>query len=375
MKLCMPVMLQQSSILNLMSSTHSLRFAAQRQLYKARCATGSISQKMDRYEIRAVIKYLFLKGLTPQEIHEDMSNTVQANCPSYSTVKNWVADFKRGRKTTSDEDRSGRPADVTTPETIDAVHNLILNDRRSTIRFVAETLNISYGAVQTIIKEKLEMSKLSARWVPRALTPEMKLSRLSISEKNLQRFRANQEVFLSRLITQDETWVHHFDVESKQQSKQWKHKGSPPPRKFKVSSSAGKVMASIFWDTQGVLMIDCLSKGQTINGEYYADLLVSLRENIKQKRRGLLAKGVILLQDNAPSHRAQIAVATAHNCGYEILDHPAYSPDLAPSDFYLFPKLKSELKGKSFLSLMMMLFKLLRIFSWNKIRIFTETDF
>ena len=53
------------------------------------------------------------------------------------------------------------------------------------------------------------------------------------------------------------------------QSKQWKHPGSPPPKIFKRIHSAGKVMASIFWDSQGVVMIDYLEQGRTINGAYY----------------------------------------------------------------------------------------------------------
>ena len=95
-------------------------------------------------------------------------------------------------------------------------------------------------------------------------------------------------------------------------------------------------------------MIDYLQNRKTINGEYYADLLVKLREAIKEKRRGKLSKGVILLQDDASVHTADVAVASAVNCGFEILDHPAYSPDLAPSDFYLFPTLKRELRGRIF---------------------------
>ena len=68
----------------------------------------------------------------------------------------------------------------------------------------------------------------------------------------------------------DETWAHHFDPETKQQSKQWKHVTSPTPVKFRKIDSAGKVMASVFWDSEGVLMIDYLQRGKTVTGVYYA---------------------------------------------------------------------------------------------------------
>ena len=123
-----------------------------------------------------------------------------------------------------------------------------------------------------------------------------------------------------------------------------------PPKKFKVVPSAGKVMATIFWNTKGILLIDYLDKGQTITGEYYASLLRQLRIKIKSKHCGKLSKGVLLLQHNAPVHNAHVATTTARECGYEIIPHPPYSPDLAPCDFYLFPNFKSDLAGRRHMS-------------------------
>jgi len=79
---------------------------------------------------------------------------------------------------------------------------------------------------------------------------------------------------------------------------------------------------------------------------------VKLRDAVKDKRRGKLRNGVLLLHDNTPSHSSRVAVASAKQCGFELLPHPSYSPDLAPSDFCLFPKLKENIRGK-FLTVMM----------------------
>ena len=92
------------------------------------------------------------------------------------------------------------------------------------------------------------------------------------------------EEFLDQVVTQDETWVHHFDPESKKQSMEWKHPGSSPAKKFKRFSSAGKVMAFIFWDIQGVTMVDYLEEGHTINSAYFAEELRRLRQEIVRKR-------------------------------------------------------------------------------------------
>jgi len=76
----------------------------------------------------------------------------------------------------------------------------------------------------------------------------------------------------------NETWLCHYDPETKQQSMEWRHSGSLRPKKFRVQKSAGNVLASIFWDQDGILLIDYLPKGQTINAEYYSSLLVQLTE-------------------------------------------------------------------------------------------------
>jgi len=100
--------------------------------------------------------------------------------------------------------------------------------------------------------------------------------------------QAEPQTFLDRIVTQDETCIHHFDPETKRQSMIWKHDTSPTPKKFKVIPSAGKVKATVFWDSQGVVMTNYLSKDSTVTGAYYANELRELREALKSKQRGKL---------------------------------------------------------------------------------------
>ena len=101
----------------------------------------------------------------------------------------------------------------------------------------------------------------------------------------------------------DETWLYHYKPETKQQSMEWKHSGSPRPKKFRVQKSAGKVLASIFWDQDSILLTDYLPKGQTINAKYYSSLLVQLKDIPMEKCRKV-TKGVLFLHNNVPAHRA-----------------------------------------------------------------------
>jgi hypothetical protein len=88
----------------------------------------------------------------------------------------------------------------------------------------------------------------------------------------------------------DVTWIHHYTPESKQKSKQWRKAGCSAPNKTRSIPSAGNVMASVFWDAEGILFIDHLEKGKTITREYYSNLLTRLDEKIHEKRPGLQKK-------------------------------------------------------------------------------------
>jgi len=93
----------------------------------------------------------------------------------------------------------------------------------------------------------------------------------------------------------------------------------------------------IFWDSDGILLIGYLPKGQTINAEYYSSLLVQLNEILKEKRHRNFTKGVLFLQHNAPARRVLATQKKLAYLGFQCLNHPPYSPDLAPSDYHLFP--------------------------------------
>mgnify|MGYP003487327817 FL=1 len=132
------------------------------------------SGKMEKNEKRAVIKYLHMKGLSPQQIHEDVKEVLADDAPSQATVYRWVAELKRGRQSTEDEHRSGYPVEACTDENAKSVQDMILKDRRLTIRHVAECLNLSTGTIHHIISEVLGYNKVCTCWVPRMLTSEIK---------------------------------------------------------------------------------------------------------------------------------------------------------------------------------------------------------
>ena len=176
-------------------------------------------------ETRVVNKYFFLQGKTQKKIHAILTETLGEHAPSQATVKNWVAQSKRGDFSTC----VGRPKTVTTPEIIDQIYELILEDSRISVKSIAQQLGISRERVGTIILEDLYMWKLSAKWLPKCLNADQKRQRCQSSEQYLEFFRRDPYDFLSRLLTMNETWLYHYNPETKQQSMEWRHSGSPRP--------------------------------------------------------------------------------------------------------------------------------------------------
>ena len=217
-------------------------------------------------------------------------------------------------------------------ELVADVEKLVAEDGRVTISWIAERLHVSYSTIHRILHDHLNYRKLSARWVPRLLSDAQRAKRVESSRLLKLLMFADPEDFYFRYVTTDETWVHYYEPESKQESQVWMNHGSKPPVKFKSQASANKVLANIFWDIEGIIFIDYLVEGKTINGAYYANLIRRLRQELIKKRRRKVTRGLLLHQDNAPPHTGQIAKAAVEECGFQLIDHPPYNPDLAPSD-------------------------------------------
>jgi len=109
-------------------------------------------------------------------------------------------------------------------------------------------------------------------------------------------------------------------------------------------------MATVFWDSQGVIYIDYLEKGKTVTGLCYAELSGRFAAELQKIRPHLAKKKVLFHHDNAPDHTSALAKAKLVEFGYELLPNPPYSPDLAPCDFFLFPNWKKSLAGQKFAS-------------------------
>lgn len=303
-------------------------------------------------ELRSVIRFFTAKNETAVNIHRNLVSVYGEGCMSIQMVRRWRSWFLEGRQNVHDDERSGRPVTATDNAAIAAVRNVVEADRRVTIDEIKIRLppgiEIGRSSIGTIMSDVLNFRKVCARWVPRLLSENHKQQRMEAARAFLEMHRRDGDQLFSRIVTGDESWVHHSTPETKRQSMVWKKPEESAPKKAKVTISAGKVMATVFWDCKGVLLVDYLPPNTTVNAARYCEVLTKLRAAIKRKRPGLLSRKVLLVHDNARPHAARTTQTLLENFKWEIFAHPPYSPDLAPSDFHLFPALKLHLGGKHF---------------------------
>lgn len=267
---------------------------------------------------------------------------------SRTQVFEWFGRFKRGEMSLEDQSRSGRPSTSRTDENIEKIRQKINEDRRLTIDQVSEETGVSWSSCQRILTEDLHMRRISAKFVPRLLTQEQKTTRLNVC-RDLKEEIANDPNFLSKIITGDESWCYGYDPETKQASSQWKTPSSPRPKKARQVKSKIKTMIIVFFDVRGIVHREFVPPGETVNQKFYLDVLRRLREDVRRKRPELWQAGDWFLHhDNAPAHTALRVTHYLTSQGWSVVPHPPYSPDLAPCDFFLFPRMKKSLKGKRF---------------------------
>jgi len=299
-------------------------------------------------EVQSVIRFLWAKGIAPIEIHRETQTVYGSNVMTVQHVRKWCQKFSGCHVSVTDEQRSGCPS--TSADLVPAIEETVHANRRVLFKELEEQFNLSHGTIWDIVHDRSGYRKVCSRWVPQQPTKNHKKNHMGVSLTHLLHFNDHGEDFLEQIIIGDETWVHQYCPETKAQSMAWKYPGSPTFKKFKTSTSSGKLMVTVFWDMHGGLLLHFSPPNETVNSAAYQATLKKIKRAVQRKRPQMSDKRMLLLQDNAQPHTAHATVNLLERWGWEILEHPPYSPDLAPSDFHLFPNVKKHLHAKRFKS-------------------------
>jgi len=291
-------------------------------------------------EIRIFLHFQFQHGRTPTQALNEISIAKGQGYVNISTIKRWYRKFRNNENNLRDKPRSGRPP---TPN-VQAVLQSVENNPDLSTRKRGEALGTSKDTIHRLLCKHGYRPRVG-RWIPHCLGAHHLQQRVTICQQLLH--RQHETPFLARLVTVDETWVHY---ENGLRQINWLQQGQVARGVPKPNQLGRKVMLIVFWARFGIVHWEVIPNGTTMTGEVYRTILnrvqFVLQIHTAQRRR---YGQVVLLQDNAPPHRAALTLSHIQDTlGWELLPHPAYSPDIAPSDYHLFRSMKNHLRNVQF---------------------------
>ena len=223
---------------------------------------------------------------------------------------------------------------------IGQIKNFMDKDLLVSIETISAQFDVSLGTVHTIIHEELKMRKICAKFIPRVLWEDPKKRRCHDSREMVKLVNSYPAI-LNALVTCDESWIYCYEPETKRQSSQWKHVCFPIPKKARQIKSTHKPVMIPFFDSTGMIYMHCVPTGQAVNKECYVEVLREFWKRFRRKRPALFKSSQWHFhRDNAPVLNSNLVTDYLIKMGINTVPRPSYSPDLAPCDFWLFPKLR-----------------------------------
>ena len=211
---------------------------------------------------------------------------------------------------------------------------------------LSEQLNVTPMVYSKRLHAMRKIHK-EGKWLPHELSENAILNRLTIATSLLARQR--KKSFLWCIMTGDEKWIY-FD--NPKQKKSWVDPGQLSASTPKRNIHGHKTLLCVWWDQKGVLYYELLGPNETVTADRYQQQLYRLSDVLMQKRSSVVNNRckVILLHDNARPHVAKSVKQILRELEWEVLPHPAYSPDLAPSDYHFFRSMQHALTDTHFSS-------------------------
>jgi transposase len=197
--------------------------------------------------VRTVIKFNVLLGKSALECYKSLKEGLGTHAPSYETVRRWVNFIKNGRKQTDDALRSGAPTTATDELHVNQVKFVLEGTRSISCMAIATEVRISPASVYRILTNSLGKREVCAKWIPHVLNDDQRAMRVLLTNTHLQRWRNEGNAFLDYILMVDESWMHSFDPQLKQQNAEWRASMSPRKKIARRSLGALKVMHVMFF--------------------------------------------------------------------------------------------------------------------------------
>lgn len=306
-----------------------------------------------RLEMKYVINFMVRDGKSKADIYRKLCDVYGDAALGQTRVYALANKAASGSSAAARVPGSGRPATATTQENIIDIELRIRENRFITIRELEMELSISKERINYIISDVIGFKKCQAAWVPKNLTHAQRQVRVNVCQAHLDIIETDGGDYLRNVITCDETWLFYNDPPTRKESRHYRHSSSPLFTVAKRGLTPKKRLMISFFGIDGFLCSAFLPAGTTIDSKAYINIIKTrLIRKIREKRPELISSAGIhrwvLHQDNARPHTSAYTRQWLAAKGITVMEHPPYSPDLAPCDFWLFPKIKSDLRGTEY---------------------------
>ncbi len=297
---------------------------------------------------RADIKFCVLSGCPREETVRRIRRVYGANALSVWSIRRWYGAFQNGRVQVDDLARPGQPLKRTAAK-IQHIRTVIQQDRRQTVRQVANRANLSVGTTFRVIKKDLSFKKKCAHWIPHRLTDAQRQQRVDRAHAALHFLGRGPQGQADHIVFCDESWFYAWDPASRRDNRAWLSTNAPTPAVPVREQSVPKAMLVIFFNRYGLVYCRFVPRGQGVDSQLYLEILQEMRAAFRRRRpQQWRRRRWALLHDGAPAHRALIVHQWLQQVRLPLVPHPAYSPDLNPPDYWLFAELKRKVWGELF---------------------------
>lgn len=295
-----------------------------------------------KQHLREVLIFLYNSKKKATEAHKIITEVYPRFAVDVRMCQRWFARFKSGDFDVEDRERPGQPKKFEDTE----LEELLSEDSSQTQEELAEALAVDRTTVCKRLQQ-LGMIRKVGNWVPYELKPRDVERRFFACEQLLE--RQKRKGILHRIVTGDEKWIRY---DNPKRRATYGYPGHASTSTARPNIHAEKVMLCIWWDQLGVVYYELLKPNETVTGQLYRTQLMRLSQALKEKRPQYQERHdkVILQHDNARPHVAAPVKTYLQTLKWEVLPHPPYSPDIAPSDYHLFRSMAHDLAGQQFRS-------------------------
>jgi histone-lysine N-methyltransferase SETMAR len=290
---------------------------------------------------KSLVIYWHEKGYPAQKMHEKLLARMSPRAPAYSTITNWIRALGRGEDIRERASGGGRVPDERIPTLI---AEALTEAPFHSVRSLASTIKIPKTTIWRHLHQAGYVVR-NLRIIPHSLSDTQKATRVETAIDLKKVLMSAKHRGWRYILTGDESWFY-FNIDH---DRIWIPETEPPPTRVRQTVSSLKRMLTIFWSPLGFPLVQLLPKGHHFDADYFCSQIIREIDRIRPTETAEDAKRRLVLHfDNASPHTSTATQEFLHAHRMKRAPHPPFSPDLAPSDFYLFGKLKGALMGAEF---------------------------